>query len=455
MDRRYIEKTLDSDVPVLSLVESLIEAGVFKEIFYIYERPGEYSVGIGVAARVISDGEKAWLQEKEQEALYSLDSVYKSINAALSKVPIEKWRAYGTVDFEFSHIVNNINNKHIEKKKDVVHLVVPESELRITSNTITVRSLEKSEHTSLIEKVMTVIESTRTNCTEVDLLLQKRAVKKLQPKINSSERTEYKKMVQDAVMEISSGQYTKVILSRHIPLDSDYDLLTTFISGRKENNPARSFVIHRHGQKVVGFSPETIVEVSATGLVSTQPLAGTRSMGIDNNERNRLKTELLSDSKEVAEHAMSVKLSCEELSQVCDASSVKIDDFMYVAQRGSVQHIASRVTGQLSKNQTPWDAFGALFPAVTASGIPKVEAVEAVARLEPRARGLYSGAMLTVDSSGELDAALILRAVFSNKGYGWIQAGAGIIKESRPDREFDETCEKLGSIHPYIYAKKS
>jgi hypothetical protein len=122
-----------------------------------------------------------------------------------------------------------------------------------------------------------------------------------------------------------------------------------------------------------------------------------------------------------------------------------------VKQRGSVQHIASRVTGRLAeRTEGPWPALAAVFPAVTASGVPKSAAYDLIRRHEPEPRGLYSGAVLMVSSEGDLDAALVLRTVYRSRGRTWLRAGAGIVGESRPEREFEETCEKLRSVSRHL-----
>ena len=151
------------------------------------------------------------------------------------------------------------------------------------------------------------------------------------------------------------------------------------------------------------------------------------------------------DPKEIAEHAVSVKLAFEELQSVCEAETIAVSDFMSVAHRGTVQHIASRLKGKLKAGYNSWHAFNALFPAVTASGIPKRESLEAIGRFEPHSRNLYSGCVLTFDSDGALDAALVLRTIFQKDNNAWLHTGAGIVGMSVPARELEETREKLSS----------
>lgn len=149
-----------------------------------------------------------------------------------------------------------------------------------------------------------------------------------------------------------------------------------------------------------------------------------------------------------------MRLALEEIRSVCLPGSARLSDFMGVAERGSVQHLASTVQGQLDPARTSWDAFEALFPAITASGIPKADSVEAINRLD-EPRGLYSGCVVTASSAGDLDAALVLRAIYQEHGRAWLRAGAGIVSGSRPDREFEETCEKLRSVLPFVVAAQN
>ncbi|MCV7759011.1 salicylate synthase, partial [Pluralibacter gergoviae] len=246
------------------------------------------------------------------------------------------------------------------------------------------------------------------------------------------------------------GEYQKVILSRRIEVDDNIDLLASFRLGRQHNTPARAFAVRLGEEQFVGFSPETVVEVSTGGAVSTQPLAGTRALTADEAENRRLREVLTGDTKEIAEHAVSVKLAFEELAPLCEEGSTRVSDFMSVSLRGSVQHLASRVEGQLRAGCSGWDAFAALFPAVTASGIPKAPAIAAIRRLEPTPRGAYSGSVFWLSSKGELDAALVLRSLYRRDGGYSLQAGAGIIDQSQPARELEETIEKLESVSRFL-----
>ncbi|KAH7029242.1 putative salicylate synthetase, partial [Microdochium trichocladiopsis] len=260
---------------------------------------------------------------------------------------------------------------------------------------------------------------------------------------------EYVNRVANALSEIGVGLYQKVIPSRAVAVSDKIDILGTMQLGRSFNNPARSFAISHEGHQAAGFSPE-LVMLAENGRLTTEPLAGTRSREGDTAEIERLRQELLSDPKEVVEHAISVREAVEELQRVCLHDTVVVEDFMTVRPRGSVQHLGSRVAGNLAPGKDTWDAFNVLFPSITASGIPKNAALEAIQRLEEQPRELYSGAVLLVDGPEFLEAALVLRTVFQDSSRQWLQAGAGVISQSNPEREFTETREKLASIAPFV-----
>jgi salicylate synthase len=262
----------------------------------------------------------------------------------------------------------------------------------------------------------------------------------------------YREAVATTIADIRAGLFHKAIVSRPLPLSDgvQLDFAATYLAGRRANTPARSYLLDLGGWQVAGFSPETIVQVGADGRVTTQPLAGTRALDHDPVRNRRLREELLTDPKEVHEHALSVRLACDELTGVCQPGSVNVEEFMNISERGSVQHLASRVSGRLRETADAWDAFAALFPAVTATGVPKVPALQAIRRHENGLRGLYGGAVFAAGADGSLDAALVLRSVFRNNGTVWLRAGAGITRQSTPDREWEETCEKLRSIAPHL-----
>ncbi len=258
----------------------------------------------------------------------------------------------------------------------------------------------------------------------------------------------------EAVNEIAAGKYTKVILSRSVEVPFLLDFPASYRLGRRHNTPVRSFLLQLGGIRALGYSPELVTAVDRDGEVITEPLAGTRALGRGPANDRRARDELETNSKEIVEHAISVRSSLQEMNEIAEPGTAVVTDFMTVRERGSVQHLGSTITGRLDASSDRMDALEALFPAVTASGIPKGAGVEAILRLDERPRGLYSGAVVMVSADGALDAALTLRAAYESDGKTWLRAGAGIIEESQAEREFEETCEKLATLAPYLIARQ-
>ena len=263
----------------------------------------------------------------------------------------------------------------------------------------------------------------------------------------------YRDRVASAVGEIAAGRYHKVILSRCLEVPFPLDFPSTYRLGRRHNTPVRSFLLRLGGIRAVGYSPELVAAVHDDGVVVTEPLAGTRALGRGVTRDRQARDDLESNSKEIVEHAISVRSSLREMTEIAEPGSAVVTDFMTVRERGSVQHLGSTVSGRLDPSNDRMDALEALFPAVTASGIPKASGVEAILRLDEGPRGLYSGAVVMFSADGGLDAALTLRAAYERDGKTWLRAGAGIIEESTPEREFEETCEKLSTLAPYLVAR--
>jgi salicylate synthetase len=269
----------------------------------------------------------------------------------------------------------------------------------------------------------------------------------------TADASDYRGRVAAAVAEITAGNYHKVILSRSVDVPFTLDFPSTYRLGRRNNTPVRSFLLRLGGIRAVGYSPELVAAVR-NGEVVTEPLAGTRAFGRGPTHDRQARYELESDPKEIVEHAISVRSSLQEIGEVAEPGTAVVTDFMTVRERGSVQHLGSTISARLDPSSDRMDALEALFPAVTASGIPKAAGVEAILRLDGIPRGLYSGAVVMISADGGLDAALTLRAAYESGGKTWLRAGAGIIEESNPEREFEETCEKLSTLAPYLVARQ-
>lgn len=431
----YIETRIKVPDDPLAVSARLAEAGPHGE-YVIYEDDGRWFYAGGVLADVRLNRHGARLNGVREAELAWSDRPLGQVRELLAMVPVQGWRAYGWVAFELSYAKDG-SREHLDDQQ-LLHLVVPRSEVRLADGHALVRSNDPATLAALVDLLTAPIYSRPQCATPID--------------VRRTGRYGYCGSVASAVRQITETRLQKVILSRVVEVDHEIDLVATYVLGRRGNSPARSFLLHMNGLEAAGFSPEIVVSVTADGQVVSQPLAGTRALTADAAANGRRRAELLSCSKEIYEHAISVKVGNDELLTVCEPDSVRVRDLMTVQERGSVQHLASQVTGQLATGRDAWDAFAAVFPAVTASGVPKEAAYAAIRRHETEPRGLYSGAVLAVDQSGALDAALILRTVYRQHGRTWLRAGAGIVGQSQPAREFEETCEKLDSIARFLVA---
>jgi anthranilate synthase component 1 len=193
--------------------------------------------------------------------------------------------------------------------------------------------------------------------------------------------------------------------------------------------------------QVVGSSPEVLVRCE-DGVVEVRPIAGTRPRGQTPAKDQQLEAELRADEKERAEHIMLVDLGRNDVGRVSRPHSIEVDELMAVERYSHVMHLVSHVTGRLAKGRTATDVLRACFPAGTVTGAPKIRAMEIIEELEPTRRGLYAGAVGYLSFTGNLDAAINIRTILFDGRKAYIQAGAGIVADSDPAREYGETMHK-------------
>jgi anthranilate synthase component 1 len=263
-------------------------------------------------------------------------------------------------------------------------------------------------------------------------------------------RGQYHAMVDAAREFIMGGDAFQVVVSQRFQKPLGASPFDVYRCLRAINPSPYMFYLALGGDRhIVGTSPEKLVQVEGR-RVETRPLAGTRRRGADEAEDVRLERELLSDLKERAEHVMLVDLGRNDVGRVAKPGSVNVDRLMEVERYSHVMHISSTVSGQLREGRTSLDALRAAFPAGTVSGAPKIRAMEVIAELEPEQRGVYAGSLGYVSFGGNLDMAITLRTVVVAEGIAYVQAGAGVVADSKPEREFDETLEKAGAMFKAI-----
>lgn len=246
--------------------------------------------------------------------------------------------------------------------------------------------------------------------------------------------------------DIIDGRLMQAVPSRRLQIKSDLPALTAYQKLRALNPSPYMIYLDFGDNQIVGASPESLVTVT-NGEAFIHPIAGTRARGKDHKEDKALQKELLSDKKECAEHLMLVDLARNDLGRVSSTGAVTVERFMDVEYFSHVMHITSLVKGVLKEGLSPAQALRAAFPAGTVSGAPKIAAIERLSKLESTARRFYAGAVGYIGSGDNLDFCIAIRCALRQSGGLWtLQAGAGIVLDSIPSREWEETGEKLGAL---------
>lgn len=254
-------------------------------------------------------------------------------------------------------------------------------------------------------------------------------------------REQFCDMARAAKKHIVAGDIIQVVLSQRFTARTDASPLAVYRALRLLN-PSPYLFFFKNGEDVlVGSSPEVMVRRSGN-KVELRPIAGTRRRGATEQEDRRLADELLGDAKEKAEHVMLVDLGRNDLGRVSEIGSVQVRDYMTIERYSHVMHLVSHVEGILRQDADAVDVLRAVFPAGTLSGAPKVRAMEIIRELEPHARGVYGGALGYIGYDGAMDMAITIRTLEMTPGQASVQAGAGIVYNSDPEREYEETCQK-------------
>ena len=270
------------------------------------------------------------------------------------------------------------------------------------------------------------------------------------PRFKSNLRPEeYCAMVAKAKEYIVAGDIIQGVLSQRFSAETALPPLEIYRALRLLNPSPYMFFLKIGGQTLVGSSPETMVRLTGN-RVELRPIAGTRPRGRDEQADRRLADELLSDEKEKAEHVMLVDLGRNDVGRVAETGSVQVRDYMIIERYSHVMHIVSHVEGILRRECDAADVLKATFPAGTLSGAPKIRAMEIIRELEPGPRGVYGGAVGYVGYDGSMDFAITIRTIESLNNVVSIQAGAGIVFNSEPEREYEETCHKAQALKSAI-----
>jgi anthranilate synthase component 1 len=336
------------------------------------------------------------------------------------RLPVATWCFYDTV-VAFDHVKHQIlviSNLFLKEATDI-----------------------EDQQARAQQRIQTVIDDLQTR----DLLLPEMIQMDGNGMRSNFEREDFLEAVQTAKDLIRDGDIFQVVLSQRFSEEFVGDPFNMYRALRQVNHSPYLFFLDYTDFSIVGSSPELLVRVE-NGRAETLPIAGTRPRGSSPEQDAEFEAELLADPKERAEHVMLVDLGRNDLSRVCEEGSVNVDGFAYVERFSHVMHIVSSVSGRLAAGCDAIDALKACFPAGTVSGAPKVRAMEIIEQLEPGRRGIYAGAVGYLDFSGNLDTCIAIRTMVIHGGQVHVQAGAGIVADSDPAAEFEETRNKAMAL---------
>ncbi|KAL4870719.1 ADC synthase [Aspergillus spectabilis] len=305
-------------------------------------------------------------------------------------------------------------------KWPMLSLMVPCTQVEIGKTQIIITGTEEDEARRVVDCIQEIVSLPDSACQDI-------ASPNTQIDLQSGEEN-YKARVARAIESMQQGKHTKVIPTRKVPLPFRVHMPATLLHGRRETHP------HEPSPSTTWPGPNYWWQSNATADPS--------------------QNKLLDDPKEVHEHTIAIKGTLRRLATLCTPESIAVKDFMTPLQRGSVQHLFSLVCGRQKQGLDGWDALPGLIGNITVPGLPGDTNLEAIECFENEPRDLYYGAVVVVDDAAKLfEATSVLRTVFQDQSRQWLQAGAGITVHSTPEREFVETCEKLGTISPSIVAE--
>jgi anthranilate synthase component 1 len=302
----------------------------------------------------------------------------------------------------------------------------------------------EEEYDMAVKKIDAIIENLRKHELNPEpFTVQKNNGRFAYKSTFSKER--YEEAVEKTKEHILKGDIFQLVLSQRLRIPVSGDAFNLYRSLRIINPSPYMFYLKCNEAEIIGSSPEIHVQLQ-NDRVTIRPIAGTRPRG-DTPEEDRLnEEELIADEKERAEHIMLVDLARNDISRVCQGGTVKVDDLMTVEYYSHVMHIVSNVTGKLSHDCDAFDLIKATFPAGTVSGAPKIRAMEIISELEPERRGAYSGLIGYFSFDGNFDSCITIRTFVIKDGHAYLQAGAGLVADSVPEREYYETKHKLRAL---------
>ncbi len=458
----YREIPLDIFTPVGSFLKVKGEYSYLLESVEGEEKIARFSfIGISPSILFRSKGNSIELVKNKKKKVFFTNSplkeisrIMKTFNAAPVKgLPRFSGGLVGYMGYDMVRFFERLPDKNKDELKlsDSIfmmgdtHIIFDHSAhtIKVVANAYIKKGDNKEKiYKDTLKKIDNILEKLNKPSREHKTTYKKKPHHKIRSNFTKSG---FEKSVRKAKEYIRKGDIIQVVLSQRFETELNCDPLDVYRALRSLNPSQYMYYLNFGELKMIGSSPEILVRCE-NKKVETRPIAGTRPRGKDEDEDKRLKKELLQDIKERSEHIMLVDLGRNDIGRVCKPGTVKVSEFMFVEKYSHVMHIVSNCEGVLSKDKDVYDVLKAGFPAGTVTGAPKIRAMEIIDELENTKRGPYAGAVGYFSLSGNMDTCINIRTILVKGKKAFIQAGAGIVADSVPSREYQETVNKTKAM---------
>ena len=418
----------------------------------------------------IEGSEMLYLKDTKEHILYeskSLPDLFNEINNILKVKKVEEIRipftggAVGYVAYDYIQNIEKVTLRKNTGKENTVKMFICETLLIMDhkKNSVSIvhylqlTGKETKEQKQILykngkHKLELLIKRIHQKCSnekEMSPSIQKQTMKKSLPVTSSYTKERFCEDVQKVQQYILQGDIFQCVLSQRFSIKANMKAFDVYRVLRNTNPSPYLFYIKLKDSELIGSSPERLIQVK-NGELEIHPIAGTRKRGKSKEEDEKLKENLLQDEKEAAEHIMLVDLARNDVGRVAKYGSVKTNRLREVIYFSEVMHLISVVNGELDPKRTPVEAMLAAFPAGTVSGAPKVRAMQIIEELEPIARNKYAGAVCYISFDGNIDSCITIRTIEKTNDTFHIQAGAGVVADSVPELEWEETKNKAKAL---------
>lgn len=416
---------------------------------------GRYSmIALSCTHRFVYDGNQSFdIQGDNKTHLHGqplklLETMLKKKSPVYPNIPVFTGGAIGHFNYDIAGLYEDIT-QHEQASLDLpmIHFGFAKELIVIDHNCQSVYFIVNAEADTCLEEYDSICQRIRQMISRYQNASPFIETNDIQVRNfhASHNKQSFMKMVDKAKKYIYDGEIFQVVLSQRIACDYQDDPLQTYAKLRNMGSSPYMYYLDFDNYVIAGVSPELLLQARGD-LIITKPIAGTRRRGIDDLQDSRLMDALIQDSKENAEHMMLVDLGRNDIGKVSKSGSVQVTSLKQIERYSSVMHLCSEVQGELKSGLTAFDAFASVLPAGTLSGAPKIKAMQIINELEQIKRELYGGAIGFLGYNQQFDTCIAIRTILFHDKKAYVQAGAGIVKDSQPDKEYEETLHKAASL---------